>query len=165
MNLKHREICKCDIERTKENTCFGECVICQLPITKLTKDRVHFSSAKTNWNTPKAFYQALDAEFNFDLDPCPEKPKFDGLEIEWGKSNFVNPPYGRELPKWIKKGYLEHLKGKTVVFLIPSRTDTRWWHEYIMKADEIRFIKGRLYFNDEPNRSPFPSCLVVYHGK
>jgi len=123
---------------------------------------VHFSSVRLDWNTPKAFYEELDKEFSFDYDPCPPNPQIDGLSTEWGQRNFVNPPYGRELPKWIKKGYEEYLKGKLVVFLIPSRTDTRWWHEYIMKAKEIRFIKGRLKFDDQKNPAPFPSCVVVF---
>jgi hypothetical protein len=113
-----------------------------------------------DWKTPKAVYEQLEQEFHFDHDPCPVHPTVDGLTSEWGKVNFVNPPYGRELPKWIKKGYEEHLKGKTVVFLIPSRTDTRWWHDYCMKG-EIRFIKGRLKFDDQKNSAPFPSAIVV----
>jgi site-specific DNA-methyltransferase (adenine-specific) len=80
----------------------------------------HFSSLRLDWKTPKAVYQVLDAEFSFDFDPCPVNPQFDGLSVEWGESNFVNPPYGRELPKWIEKGFKEWRKGKTVVFLIPS---------------------------------------------
>lgn len=123
---------------------------------------VHFSSQKMDWKTPKAVYQVLDSEFGFDFDPCPTNPDFDGLKVEWGKTNFVNPPYGRELPKWINKGYKEHLKGKTVIFLIPSRTDTRWWHDYIMKANEIRFIRGRLKFNDQENSAPFPSAIIIF---
>ena len=123
---------------------------------------VHFMSEKLDWRTPKAVYQVLDSEFNFDFDPCPPNPQFDGLSINWGESNFVNPPYGREIPKWIKKGYEEYCKGKTVVFLIPSRTDTRWWHDYIMKANEIRFIKGRLKFGDSENSAPFPSAIIVF---
>lgn len=91
--------------------------------------------------------------------------KIDGLISNWGQSNFVNPPYGRELPKWIKKGYEEWQKGKTVVFLIPSRTDTRWWHDYCMKATEIRYIKGRLKFDDQPNPAPFPSAIVIFKRK
>lgn len=79
-----------------------------------------------------------------------------------GGANYVNPPYGRELPKWIAKGYAEWQKGKTVVFLIPSRTDTRWWHDYCMKATDIRFIKGRLKFDDQKNSAPFPSAIVVF---
>ena len=127
--------------------------------------KVHFLSQRLDWKTPKAVYQILDAEFNFDFDPCPVNPKFDGLNIEWGKSNYVNPPYGNEIGKWIKKGYEEQLKGKTVVFLIPSRTDTRWWHDYCMKADEIRFIKGRLKFDDQKNSAPFPSVIIIFHPK
>jgi len=123
---------------------------------------VHFMSQKLDWQTPDDVYGKLNAEFNFDFDPCPHNPTFDGLSIDWKESNFVNPPYGREIPRWIKKGYEEHLKGKTVVFLIPSRTDTKWWHDYVMKAKEIRFIKGRLKFKGATNSAPFPSCIVIF---
>lgn len=125
---------------------------------------VHFSSQRLDWQTPKVVYQLLHAEFSFDHDPCPADwdGKVDGLTSEWGNSNFVNPPYGRELPKWVAKGYKEQQKGKTVVFLIPSRTDTRWWHEYIMKADEIRFIQGRLKFDGYTTSAPFPSVIVIF---
>ena len=128
----------------------------------MIKSRLFFSSQRLDWKTPKEVYQTLDAEFNFDFDPCPTNPKFDGLKVEWKKSNFVNPPYGKELPKWIKKGYEQSRIGKTVVFLIPSRTDTRWWHEYCMKADEIRFIKGRLKFDGQKSSAPFPSAIIVF---
>lgn len=121
-----------------------------------------FTSLRGDWKTPKAVYQVLDSEFGFDHDPCPTKPRIDGLTTEWGDINYVNPPYGKEIGKWIKKGYEEHLKGKTIVFLIPSRTDTKWWHEYIMKATEIRFIKGRLKFDDQENSAPFPSAIAVF---
>ena len=129
---------------------------------KEEKMKVHFSSQRLDWQTPKAVYQVLDSEFGFDHDPCPVNPKVDGLKSDWGEVNYVNPPYGREISKWIEKGYEEYLKGKTVVFLIPSRTDTRWWHDYIMKADEIRFIKGRLKFDDQENSAPFPSAIVIF---
>ena len=125
---------------------------------------VHFMSQRLDWQTPKAVYDALNKEFCFDFDPCPHNPTFDGLNIEWGQSNFVNPPYGREIPKWIKKGYEESQKGKTVVLLIPSRTDTRWWHDYVMKG-EIRFIKGRLKFGDAINSAPFPSAIVIFKNE
>lgn len=78
--------------------------------------------------------------------------------------NYVNPPYGRELPLWIEKGFEQWREGKTVVFLIPSRTDTRWWHNYCMQASEIRFIKGRLKFDDQANSAPFPSAIVIFRG-
>lgn len=124
-------------------------------------NRVLFKSEYQNWKTPKAFFQALDAEFSFDFDPCPPNPEFDGLSIDWGKINFVNPPYNK-LAKWIAKGWQEHQLGKTVVFLIPSRTDTRWWHDFVMKAKEIRFIKGRLVFEGAKFSAPFPSCVVIF---
>ena len=122
---------------------------------------VHFSAARDNWKTPKAFYDALDQEFRFDFDPCPPMPTFDGLTVEWGCSNFVNPPYGNVIAKWLAKGFEQAQLGKLSVFLIPSRTDTKWWHSYCMQADEIRFIKGRLKFDDQPNPAPFPSALVI----
>ena len=126
--------------------------------------KVHFSSVRMDWKTPKAVYQVLDSEFRFNFDPCPPRPDFDGLGIEWGGANYVNPPYGRELPLWVKKAYDEWKKGKTVVMLIPSRTDTRWWHDYVMAADEIRFIKGRLKFDDQRNSAPFPSAIIIFRG-
>lgn len=129
-----------------------------------------FSSLRLDWKTPKNVYKILDAEFHFIFDPCPSTWKGqgyfkDGLKIDWYERNFVNPPYGREIGKWLKKGYEESQKGKLVVFLIPSRTDTKWWHDYVMKADEIRFIRGRLKFDDQKNPAPFPSCIVVFRGK
>lgn len=128
------------------------------PTTKL---KVMFSSQRDNWKTPKMFYKALDAEFDFDFDPCPPKPDFDGLKVSWGGSNYVNPPYSK-IADWAKKAYEEWKKGKLVVMLIPSRTDTRWWHNYIMKATEIRFIKGRLRFDEYKNSAPFPSAIIIF---
>ena len=125
-------------------------------------DRVVFSSVNMRWQTPKEIYNKLNKEFCFTTDPCPPNPTFDGLAVDWGNSNFVNPPFGREIGKWIKKGYKESQKNKTVVFLIPARTDTKWWHEYIMKATEIRFIKGRLRFGGAKHNAPFPSCIVIF---
>ena len=121
-----------------------------------------FSSVRQDWRTPKALMLQLESEFHFDFDPCPSNPFFDGLSVEWGAVNFVNPPYGRLIGRWIEKGYQEYLSGKTVIFLIPSRTDTGWWHDYIMKATEIRFIRGRLHFDDSEKPAPFPSAIVVF---
>ena len=124
-----------------------------------------FKSEKQNWQTPKKFYEMLNLEFKFDFDPCPSNAKFNGLDIEWKKRNFVNPPYNRILD-WITKGYFEFKRGKLVVFLIPSRTDTRWWHDYVMKATEIRFIRGRIKFEGYGGGSaPFPSCIVIFKPK
>ena len=131
-----------------------------------------------HWQTPKALYDELDAEFAFDFDPCPANPLFDGLMVDWGDRNFVNPPYGRVLGTWIRKAWEQHRLGKLSVLLVPSRTDTAWWHDYVMQADEIRFLRGRLQF--VPNRqgkaknggggrgglgsAPFPSAVVVFRG-
>jgi phage N-6-adenine-methyltransferase len=128
----------------------------------VTFNRSLWSSQRLDWQTPEDVYEKLDAEFHFDFDPCPHNPSFDGLTADWGTSNFVNPPYGREIGKWIRKGYEEAQKGKRVVFLIPSRTDTAWWHDYVMKAKEIRFIRGRIKFNGAKTSAPFPSCVVVF---
>lgn len=138
--------------------------------------KVHFMSQRGNWKTPKVLFQALYAEFHFDCDPCPPENRKDqliycadmfrkdGLKMEWGKTSYCNPPYGREITQWIAKAYKEAKKGKTVVLLVPSRTDTAWWHDYCMKADEIRFIKGRLHFDDGPTGAPFPSAIVIFRG-
>lgn len=134
---------------------------------------VHFSSKTDLWATPQTFYDRLHSEFNFTLDPCSngENAKCsdfftvedDGLSQEWAPHTiFMNPPYGRIIGAWIRKAHEESEKGATVVALIPSRTDTRYWHDYVMKADEIRFVKGRLYFGDGEGRAPFPSAVVVF---
>jgi hypothetical protein len=120
-----------------------------------------FTSVSVHWATPVEVYQTLDAEFHFNDDPCPLHGN-GGLSREWGTSTYCNPPYGREITKWLDKAYSEAQKGKTVVCLIPSRTDTRWWHEIVMKATEIRFLKGRLRFGDSKNSAPFPSAIVVF---
>lgn len=100
-----------------------------------------------NWCTPKELYDKWNSEFNFDFDPCPLNSSFDGLNIEWGKSNYVNPPYNRiDKPKFIKKAYDEWKKGKLVVMLLPVCTSTKQFHEIILPNCEIRFIKGRIKF-------------------
>lgn len=123
-----------------------------------------FTSLRQDWRTPKAFYQSLDAEFNFTFDPCPKLPSFDGLSCEWGERSFCNPPY-KDLKKWIPKAFLEAKKGKIVVLLVPARTDTIWWHEYCLKAQEIRFIKGRLSFDDDGGRATFPSAIIIFRNQ
>jgi site-specific DNA-methyltransferase (adenine-specific) len=114
------------------------------------------------YETPEWLYKKLDAEFNFDFDPCPTNPTFDGLSIEWGKSNFVNPPY-KEIPKWVKKGIEEWRKGKTVVFLLPASTDTAWFHDFILPNAEIRFLRGRVRFTGKP--APFPSIVAILRAE
>jgi hypothetical protein len=123
-------------------------------------NRVHYSSVHNNWSTPKDVYDTLNEEFKFNDDPCPLLGS-GGLSREWGSSVFINPPYSA-LKKWLSYAYQQNLQGKTIVALIPSRTDTRWWHDYVMKATEIRFIKGRLKFGGAKFNAPFPSCVVVF---
>lgn len=132
--------------------------------TSRMKLGVHFKSERQNWKTPRAFYQELNKEFNFDYDPCPNDESLVGFFKPWGMRNFCNPPYSK-IKDWIEKGYHESLNGKLVVMLIPSRTDTNWWHKYAMQAQEIRFIKGRLKFDDYSQPAPFPSCLVIFKGE
>lgn len=134
---------------------------------------VHFSSKTDLWSTPQNFYDMLDDEFNFTLDPCAthdnhKTDKYytledDGLSKDWtGEVVFMNPPYGREIGKWVKKAKESNA---TVVCLVPSRTDTRWWHDNVINdASEIRFIKGRLKFGGQKNSAPFPSAVVVFRN-
>ena len=138
---------------------------------------VHYSSKTNEWSTPQAFFDELNKEFNFTLDPCAtsENSKCnkyftvedDGLKQDWSKDTvFMNPPYGREIKYWVQKAYEESLKGATVVCLIPARTDTAYWHDYIFgKADDIRFLRGRLKFGDSKNPAPFPSAIIIYKGE
>ena len=126
-------------------------------------------SQSVDWATPRGVLEELDHEFNFTDDPCPlygsqlsDGSDGDGLKRGWGSRAFVNPPYGREIGKWTAKAVAEWKSGKTVVMLIPSRTDTIWWHRDIMQATEIRFIKGRLKFGNAKNSAPFPSAIVVF---
>lgn len=135
------------------------------------------------WCTPQDFFDNLNEEFNFVLDAaatsltakCPMyfTPETDGLAQSWdcGGAVFCNPPYGREISKWVKKAYEEAEKNKyPIVLLLPARTDTAYFHDYIYRKDnaEIRFIRGRLKFSDEngaaSNSAPFPSMVVIYNG-
>lgn len=138
---------------------------------------IHFSSKTNEWATPQSFFDELNEEFKFTLDPCATHDNAkcsnyftfqdDGLSQNWGGNIvFMNPPYGRDIKNWVQKAYEESLNGATVVCLIPARTDTTYWHKYIFgKADDIRFIKGRLKFGDSKNSAPFPSAVIVYKSK
>lgn len=123
--------------------------------------RVVFSSVTPSHATPVALYAELDAEFHFDLDPCPlnDAQIWDGKALDWsGRRVFCNPPYGRDIIGWLEKARTP----ECAVYLLPARTDTKWWHDYAMKADEIRFIRGRLTFGESRNAAPFPSVVLVY---
>jgi phage N-6-adenine-methyltransferase len=161
-------------KRPYEALRLGKCVMRLFndPVPDLgSRYSVHFSSADSNWETPQQVFDRLDAEFGFDLDACatPETAKCklyyseadDALLREWRGVVWCNPPYGREIGRWMCKAYLSALEGATVVCLVPSRTDTRWWHEYEMKG-EVRFLRGRLKFGGAQNSAPFPSAVVVF---
>jgi site-specific DNA-methyltransferase (adenine-specific) len=139
--------------------------------------KVMFSSKTGDWSTPQDFYEKLNWRYGpFDLDPCASTHNTkcsnffteaeDGLSKDWtGHTVFVNPPYGRGIDKWIAKGYnTAKDENSKVVMLIPARTDTKYWHNYVMKAAEIHFVKGRLKFGNSDNSAPFPSAVIVFDG-
>ena len=124
---------------------------------------IHFSSASDRWATPPEMFATLDKEFNFDLDPCPLDGTDNGLAslfVPWnGRRVFCNPPYGRGLGEWLERG----LEADVAVFLLPVRTDTRWFQDIVLgKAKEIRFLRRRLKFGGAENPAPFPSMIVVF---
>jgi hypothetical protein len=130
------------------------------------KTAVHFSSATDRWATPRDLYESLHAEFHFDFDPCPLDGEGDGLAplfCDWrNKRVFCNPPYGPQIREWLLRG----LEATLAVYLIPARTDTKWFHEIVIpKAREIRFCKGRLKFGGAKHPAPFPSMVVIFGGQ
>lgn len=136
--------------------------------------QVMFSSANEVWETPQDFFDKLNDEFHFDLDPCANEDNHkcdvyftkeqDGLKQDWGGHRvFCNPPYGKVLKTWVRKCFEEGQKPNTiVVMLIPARTDTSFFHDYIYHHAEIRFIRGRLKFGGCSNSAPFPSMVVIF---
>ena len=145
---------------------------------------VMFSSKSDLWSTPQYLFDELNKEFNFNLDPCANEENhkcekyfdksIDGLSQDWGgRRVYCNPPYGREIGLWVKKAYetfLDSWKYKyetLIVMLLPARTDTKWFHDYIYAKEnvEVRFLKGRLKFGDSKNSAPFPSMVVIYRYK
>ena len=143
-------------------------------------NQVLLSSKNMCWCTPQDFFDRLNDEFAFVLDAaatdktakCPLyfTPETDGLLQSWdcGGSVFCNPPYGRTIGKWVKKAFEESKCGHPIVLLIPARTDTIYFHEYIYGKAEIRFVRGRLRFTDDDGNAadpaPFPSMVVIYNG-
>lgn len=139
-------------------------------VNAMMGSRVH------TWATPPDFYAKLDAEFGFTLDPCciPETakcarfftPDDDGLAQDWSTERvFMNPPYGRALRDWMRKAWEESQRGALVVCLVPSRTGTRWWHDYAMRG-EIRFVKGRIAFllDGKPGAPAFDSAIIIFRS-
>lgn len=136
-----------------------------------------FSSNKMDWETPQLFFDQLDKKYKFDLDACASDDNHkldnyftkadDALTRDWGGNVFVNPPYGRMIGQFIKKAYGEHLRDpdRFIVLLIPSRTDTKYWQDYVIDKATVKFIRGRLKFEvngQATDAAPFPSALVVY---
>lgn len=139
---------------------------------------VLFSSKSDEWETPREFFTTLDEEFHFNLDACATNQnrkcsrfftsEDDGLNRPWSGNVWCNPPYSN-IAAWVKKANYEANMGgcDVVVLLIPARTDTRWFHEYLYKKQnvELRFIQGRLKFGDSKNSAPFPSMLAILKGR
>lgn len=128
-----------------------------------------FSSKTDLWATPQDFFEKMNEEFGFNLDVCATKENAkcdrfftindDGLSKDWGGAVcWCNPPYGREIGKWVKKAS----ESDFCVMLLPARTDTRWFHDYIYGKAEIRFLKGRLKFGESKNAAPFPSMIIIF---
>lgn len=143
-------------------------------------NNVMYSSKSDDWATPQDFFDELNKEFDFTLDPCADDKNHkcekyftkeqDGLSKSWGSNEriFCNPPYGKEIGSWVRRCYLvNRLQGNLIVMLLPARTDTRWFHDYIYKKEsvEIRFLRGRLKFGNCKNPAPFPSMVVIYREK
>lgn len=131
-----------------------------------------FSSKSDLWETPQDLFDELDKEFHFNLDVCalPENtkcaayytPEMDGLSQPWYGRCWCNPPYGRQVGRWVRKAALSALAGATVVMLLPARTDTKWFHRWIYRRAEIRFLPGRLKFGGAKNSAPFPSMVCIW---
>lgn len=138
------------------------------------KHAVHFSSKRPDWATPWPFFEKLNEEFGFTLDVCAEAhnakcpdyitPEINGLTTEWLGRCYMNPPYGRDIGKWVSRARMQSSwNGALVVCLLPARTDTKWFHEDIAGvADEVRFVRGRIRFEGSEAGAPFPSMVVVY---
>ncbi len=133
---------------------------------------IHFSSLTCEWATPQWLFNEFNELYNFDIDICATKENAkcakyyteedDALKQEWLGNIWMNPPYGIGIKEWIKRAYEAAQAGATVVCLLPSRTDTKWWHDYVMHAYEVIYIRGRLKFGDSKNSAPFPSCVVIF---
>ena len=126
-------------------------------------NRILFSSGSDNWPTPSRVYDDLNKEFHFTLDPCPVNGNVDGkstLFMKWtGQRVFCNPPYGPDIARWLQRAAEADLS----VYLLPARTDTRWFHQQILPySAEVRFLRGRLKFGDAKTGAPFPSMVVVF---
>lgn len=129
-------------------------------------------SGRQDWETPQWLFDQLNAEFHFIMDVCASAenakcPAYfdeadDALQWPWIGSCWMNPPYGKGLDRWIRKAYESSREGATVVCLVPAKTDTRWWHQYVEGKAEVRFIRGRLTFVEASAPAPFPSVVLIF---
>jgi site-specific DNA-methyltransferase (adenine-specific) len=142
-------------------------------VTVIHRNRTVFSSLTCEWRTPRSIFQKLDEEFHFEIDVAANREnalcgrffdlKTNAIMQHWAPAVcWMNPPYGPDIPKWMRKAWEESRKGATVVCLVPSRTDTGWWHDYVLQG-EIRFLRGRLRFN-EGGKATFPSAVVIFRS-
>lgn len=144
-----------------------------------SKDSPALKADRTDWETPRELFERLDDIWHFDLDVASSDDNAlcadhftveqDGLKQPWGgRRVWCNPPYGRQIADWVEKAYTEARdNGAIVVMLVPARTDTRWYHDFVTQADEVAFIRGRLKYTlggVEQNSAPFPSMLVRFGG-
>jgi len=136
--------------------------------------KVLFSSKSGEWGTPQDLFEAQNARWGFTLDVCAtaENAKCgsfftkedDGLQQTWSGVCWMNPPYGKGISLWMEKAVKSCEQGAIVICLVPSRTDTKWWHTYAMRG-EIEFVRGRLRYGGFKHRAPFPSSIIVFHPK
>ena len=135
-----------------------------------------FKSGKEDWETPQGLFNELNREFGFTLDPCAAHTtakcvKYytaseNGLAQDWtGEIVFCNPPYGKKQDAWVRKCCEHGASGGVAVMLLPARTDTARFHDFILGKAEIRFLRGRLKFGEAANPAPFPSMIVIFRGK
>ncbi len=135
------------------------------------ESQIHFSTGNVQWSTPDELFDELNRRFHFDLDACAsptnaKRPRYftkeqDALRQPWHGTVWMNPPYGKQIGAFMQKAYEESLTGATVVCLVPSRTDTKWWHGYAKRGD-IKFLRGRLKFGGARTSAPFPSAIVIF---
>ena len=138
----------------------------KIPMPQVKKLNTYSTKLTDQWSTPPELYKQLDSEFHFTFDPCPLSTQYvDGLTKQWGTSNFVNPPYS-DIEPWAKKCREEQLKGNLSVLLIPSRTSTHYFHDWILPFAELRFLRGRVKFLNQDGQqqqaAPFASVVCVY---
>jgi phage N-6-adenine-methyltransferase len=172
------------VERTKQRIAYGDFddgwgdyedePAIEEEVPKAGRMAVHYSSGGDEWETPEDLFGILNQEFDFTLDVCARQhnakclrffsPEDDGLKQNWNRRGAVcwmNPPYGNEIGKWIKKAWDTAAGGNTVVCLLPARVDTAWWWDYC-RYGEVRFLRGRLRFGGGENGAPFPSAIVIF---